>query len=169
MNLTKYFNFIVILIVFSLGICAGRYLFPQYKDKIIKQDPKIVYVKGESTTNTIVHYVPKENGENTDVEINIPKTQIDVLVNGKPFTFKPLFGEQYNFENGKLVLNQSSKLDLDIKIPPAYRPIELGGYVDNQGFGGTLVLPKKSNGSNIIMIGPSFDLKSWNLRYSLTL
>jgi hypothetical protein len=163
----KYLEILVFLIIFSLGFSFCYWLFPR---TIIKEIPKekIVVVKGESSTQTIIQYVPKEDGENTDVEVNIPKPEINVKVNDKEYVFVSNFNEQNIFDNGKLVLNQSSQFDLNIKLPEAERIFELGGYIGTNSFGGTAVIPRKDSGSHIIMIGSEYNLKQWDARYSIT-
>jgi hypothetical protein len=175
----KYFEYIIIIftviVIFSLGVMAGRFFFPKTITKIIpKEKEKIVYVKGDIATNTIIKYVPKEissqtgQQENTDIELNTNKQNVNVLVNGKSFEFKPLNNETYNFENGKILFNQETSLKLDINLPKPERKIELGGYLSTDSFGGTIIIPKRDNGSYILMGGPNYDFKGWEAIFSIT-
>jgi hypothetical protein len=101
-------------------------------------------IKGNETataeTKTQIVYVPKETvvekfiavssstgeateqereiKEKTDEEINIAKTDFTIKVNGEEQTFTKTDDENYVFENNKLVLEQTSKVDLDVKIEP---------------------------------------------------
>lgn len=79
-------------------------------------------VNQKSTTQTTLKYVPKEKNEdgtleNTDFEATIPQNKVVVKVNGKKQSFNLQQNETQKFEKGKLVLEQESTLNLDIKVP----------------------------------------------------
>ena len=180
----KYLDIFVAIIIFSLGFTTCYLFFPRTIVKTIPGKEKIVTIEGKIQTKTIVKYVPKETDpktgqlENTDVEMNIQKPGIDVKVNGKEYIIEPIFNESQIFESGKLVFDQGSSLSLDLTLPKPERKIELGGYIGLSNFGrsigGTLLIPNKNVGSQIIMGGINLNLSSeklingWNLIYSRT-
>lgn len=76
----------------------------------------------KSNKQTVLKYVPKEKNsdgtlENTDFEATIPQNKVVVKVNGKKQSFNLQQNETQKFEKGKLVLEQESTLNLDIKVP----------------------------------------------------
>jgi hypothetical protein len=168
----KYIEILFYLIVLLLGIAVGRYLFPKETIKI--QNAPIPTSRIITQTNTIIKYIPKQTEpqtgqkEKTDIEINSEKPTINVLVNNKPFQFDLLTGEQYKFKDGKIEFNQSTSLDLNLTLLKPERKIELGGYLSLDSFGGTLLIPKKDNGSYILMGGPHYDFKGWDAIFSIT-
>lgn len=60
-------------------------------------------------------YVPKEN-EDTDVEVN-SSSSIHVSINGKTAAIKPDIREESKFQNGKLVVTESSEMNIKIDAP----------------------------------------------------
>jgi hypothetical protein len=173
-SLKRYVDFVVIIMIFILGIFAGRFLFPKEiikYEKIPASTPRIIT---EVKTNTIIKYVPKEinpqtgETENTDVEININKPEINVKLNNQSYTIIPDFNESQKFENGKLTFDQNSFFSLNLNLPKPERKVELGFYAGLDSLGGTLLIPKKDSGSYILMTGPHYDFKGWNLFFSTT-
>lgn len=177
----KYLDFCVIIIIFSLGILVGRYLFPHV---VIKEIPKqkTVTIQEKTQVQTIIKYIPKKidsqtgKKEKTDIQLDT-KSNINVLVNGKNFEFTPLNSENYKFENGKLLMEQQTTLDLNITLPKPERKIELGYYTglnsnSQLSFGGTLLIPRQESGSQIFMGGLNYDYNKNKIgldaRYSIT-
>ena len=87
-------------------------------------------------TETYIKYIEKEidssgQKEKTDVDLSISQPKINVAVNGKPFEVPMIAGETYAFENGKLVLKQTSAVTVDIKMPePKKKSWRLGAYTE---------------------------------------
>ena len=87
-------------------------------------------------TETYINYIEKEidssgQKEKTDVDLSISQPKINVAVNGKPFEVPLIAGETYAFENGKLVLKQTSAVTVDIKMPePKKKSWRLGAYTE---------------------------------------
>ena len=87
-------------------------------------------------TETYINYIEKEidssgQKEKTDVDLSISQPKINVAVNGKPFEVPMIAGETYAFENGKLVLKQTSAVTVDIKMPePKKKSWRLGAYTE---------------------------------------
>jgi hypothetical protein len=74
----------------------------------IQSDP--IVLKGE--TKTEIQYVEKEPGEKTDVELNTKPLDIVVKANGQTQVIENKVDEKQKFENGKLVIDQKSELDI---------------------------------------------------------
>ena len=88
-------------------------------------------------TQTQVKYIPKANGESTDVELNIPHPKVNVKLNDKPYSFDLLSEESQKFEKGKLVLDQSGDINITIKEEKP-KNFQVGlGYGTN-GLSGTI-------------------------------
>ena len=93
-------------------------------------------VQAIAETETYIKYVEKEidgsgQKEKTDVDLTIGQPKINVAVNGKPFEVPMIAGETYAFENGKLVLRQTSAVTVDIKMPePKKKSWRIGAYTE---------------------------------------
>lgn len=126
---------IAIVVSFIIGCIVGSYVTKNYfptlntEVKTVQSDP-IVTEKVKVVTDTQIAYVPKEtiiykdaNGnatavkESTDVQLDADKTKVGVKVNGKDYKFDLLQGESQKFENGKILMTQTSAVDMNIKIP----------------------------------------------------
>lgn len=140
---------------FSFGVYCGRNWFP--KEKIIE---KQIQVKGDTKTETKVVYIEKKPGEKTDVELNIDKPGINVRLNGKEFTLVPDFDEQHKFENGKLVFNQESKFNVDIKQPEPKLGFGIGGLLTNESASVLISLPFGNKNEALLNVGTTFDKKT---------
>lgn len=110
---------------------------PQVIEKVtVREVPKetIRYV-----TRTQVQYVPKEvdkvtgKVESTDVEARLMPPKVTVKLNDKIHEFDLLNGETQKFQDGKLVLEQASDLNINIKAPePSPKRYQLAlGYGTN--------------------------------------
>lgn len=116
---------------FLLGCIVTWYFFP--RTVTVTQTERVevpVKVEVQEKQETAVSYVPKEfvsvkkpggtvtaAPENTDVEIRNKPAAIQVKVNEKQYSFAPLPEEKHKFEKGKLLVEQSSALDLNVKVP----------------------------------------------------
>lgn len=106
---------------YTVGNKAAIAQFTNDKTK----EPVKATVKAETQAQIV--YVPKtvyvdsatdqEVTESTDVEANIPKTELHVKVNGKETTIQKADNEQYIFDKNKLQLNQQSTATISIDVP----------------------------------------------------
>lgn len=135
------------LAIFIAGFIMCWVFFPrtvpkvEYKDKIIKGDAQTI-------TKTEVVYVPKEinsfgQREKTDLQVDIAKTDINVKVNGKDAVISKADDEQYMFEKNKIALQQTSKAEINIKVPVQDRTRywSLGVGYGNNGVAGMVGFP----------------------------
>lgn len=111
-------NMLTAAVSFALGIAVGVLVAPQdVVPEVEKTQPAIV----ESETKTQISYVPKTvvkgKKEKTDLQADIGKTDFVVRVNGKEQTFTKADDEQYMFDENKLMLDQTSKVTLDVNVP----------------------------------------------------
>lgn len=120
MDLRPYVPYVACL---ALGFVVGTSVGPKQTERIIEK-PTIVQGKTEHTIQTKIVYVPKEvdpktgQAEKTDVQANIGKPEVTVSVNGNEAVFKKMDEENFVFEKGKLQLDQSSKVSVDLQITP---------------------------------------------------
>lgn len=121
---------------FIIGLIVGSYLTKNYwptlntEVKTVDSDP-IVTEKVKVVTDTQIAYVPKETihyidkatgqqvtaKESTDVQFDVAKAKVAVKVNGQDHEFDLLQGETQKFQDGKVSMQQTSTVGLDIKIP----------------------------------------------------
>ena len=103
---------------------------------ITQKEKEQTRVQTIAETETYIKYIEKEidssgQKEKTDVDLSISQPKINVAVNGKPFEVPMIAGETYAFENGKLVLKQTSAVTVDIKMPePKKQSWRLGAYAE---------------------------------------
>lgn len=115
-----------------------------------------VETETKTETKTEIVYVPKEtiiyktpDGqtvealEDTDVDVNIGKPELNVKVNGKPFTIQKADDEQYIFDKNKLQLNQTTTAALSIDVPTIdqTRRWEVGVGISKNGPVGMIGFP----------------------------
>lgn len=143
--------------------------------------PKIMNEKATLNTKTTVGYVPKGKElvyrnntptyvqEDTDVEANIDKPQVTVKVNGQKQKFNLQQNETQKFENGKVVLDQKSTIEFDVKVPNRH---ELNVYGQEEFRAGKLhhqVGIDKQNGK--LVYGAKYDFTDkdpiYYIRYNL--
>lgn len=106
------------LLGFGLGgLVASQDVAPEAE----KSQPNTISGAVESATKTEISYVPKTvvkgEKEKTDLQADIGKTDFVVRVNGKEQTFTKADDEQYMFDENKLMLDQTSKVTLDVNVP----------------------------------------------------
>jgi hypothetical protein len=116
---------IVCLIV---GGFIGRAFFPKtITDTRVIEKPAEIKEVVKTKTDTVIQYVPKEvyiredgtkEAEKTDVQADIKQPIIAVKVNGQPYEFGLLQGETQKFEQGKVTLNQSSEIGINLEVKP---------------------------------------------------
>lgn len=143
--------------------------------------PKIMNEKAIVGTQTTVSYVPKQKElryinniptyvkEDTDVEANIEKPAVTVKVNGKTQKFNLQQNETQKFEDGKVVLNQKSTVEFDVKVPERH---ELNVYGQEEFRAGKFhshVGIDKQNGK--LVYGAKYDINDkepiYYVRYNL--
>lgn len=137
-----------------------------HKETIVEQ-PKVAVqtqipqVKQTTQTKTTVAYIPKEviNGikEDTDVETVVEQPKVTVKVNGQQHKFDLKQNETQKFEDGKVVLNQTSEVVFDVKVPDRH---ELLLYAQEEVRGGKFhheIGLEKKNGN--FHYGGKYDFK----------
>ncbi len=116
------------IVALIIGLICGGLLvytcFPRTITKEISIEKPVVETKVEYKDRTQIQYVPKDiiinpqtgqkELEKTDVQINKDKTKVYVKVNGKEYAFDLLENEQQKFDDGKITLDQSSTLSVDV-------------------------------------------------------
>lgn len=157
------------------------------QDNSAPVEDKVIYVKGDTVTETKTQivYVPKETvttivkdndssqessvlvKEQTDEELNIGKTDFDIKVNGNDYTFNKTDEEKYMFEDNKLLLEQTSKVSIDIIVEPIKidetKHFGVGIGVNNDGKPSALITtPIKKDNVDLWFYGDS-DTKSGGL------
>lgn len=143
--------------------------------------PKIMNEKATVGTKTTVSYVPKERElvyvnnvptyvkEDTDVEANIKKPAVTVKVNGKKQKFDLQQNETQKFEDGKVVLDQKSTVEFDIKVPERHELNVYGQEEFRAGKFHSQVGIDKQNGK--LVYGAKYDITDkepvYYVRYNL--
>lgn len=89
-----------------------------------------VHVAVKEQNKRIMNYVPKEKGEDTDIQfVDTPKP-IVVSVNGKRHEIETTkVQENHKFDNGKLVVSEERQVNLDLTVPEQPR-FKKGVYVE---------------------------------------
>nr|DAT38112.1 MAG TPA: hypothetical protein [Caudoviricetes sp.] len=143
--------------------------------------PKILSEKAILNTQTTIGYVPKAKElvyrnnkpvyvqEDTDVEANIDKPQVTVKVNGKKTKFDLQQNETQKFENGKVVLDQKSTVEFDVKVPDRHELNVYGQEEFRAGKFHSQVGIDKQNGK--LIYGAKYDITDkepvYYVRYNL--
>ena len=82
---------------------------------IDKKYDKLAEIKSSAIVVTKAEYIPKTDKQDADVELREEKPKVTVKVNsGEKYSFNLLENETSKFENGKLVLEKKSSLDLNL-------------------------------------------------------
>ena len=131
----KFWKLAALLLAFFLGGLCVYTFGPRQENTIVQNNTireKPVYITGSTTagSKTEVVYVPKESvtvtnsdgstsvvREQTDVELNSTQPAVTLKVNGEQMRMSLLPGESKKFEDGKLVLNQSTEANIKLEIP----------------------------------------------------
>lgn len=143
--------------------------------------PKILNEKAILNTQTTVGYVPKVKElvyrnnkpvyvqEDTDVEANIDRPQVTVKVNGKKTKFDLQQNETQKFENGKVVVDQKSTVEFDVKVPDRHELNVYGQEEFRAGKFHSQVGIDKQNGK--LVYGAKYDITDkepvYYVRYNL--
>ena len=174
----------IILIIALFAFCGLFYMF--HRQTHVEQStptlqPKIMNEKATVGTKTTVSYVPKERElvyvnnvptyvkEDTDVEANIEKPAVTVKVNGKKQKFDLQQNETQKFEDGKVVLDQKSTVEFDIKVPERHELNVYGQEEFRAGKFHSQVGIDKQNGK--LVYGAKYDITDkepvYYVRYNL--
>lgn len=105
-------------------------------------EPQIITEYKDRVVTEII-YVPKEQDEKTDVDIQINKPELHVKVNDQDFTVHKADDEKYIFDKNKLTFTQTSRSDLYIDVPVVdkTRRWSLGVGISKDGMVGLLNFP----------------------------
>ena len=95
-----------------------------YSEKVIEREVPLVKEVVKTNTVTRIQYVAKEPDpdsgeiEETDVEAVIEQPAVNVKLNGQPYQFNLLQGEEQKFDQGKISLRQNSQVDIQLSVEP---------------------------------------------------
>ena len=99
------------LLGFAIGCYIGHQFFPRIVT--VPAEP-IVVTEVQLKDRTVVQYIPKESPIDADVEIHKELPQVSVDFNGERHEFALVQKEEHKFDEGKLVVDQSSAVKLDV-------------------------------------------------------
>lgn len=174
----------LIILIALFAFCGLFYL--THRQTHVEQStptlqPKIMNEKATINTKTTVSYVPKQKElryinniptyvkEDTDVEANIEKPAVTVKVNGKTQKFNLQQNETQKFEDGKVVLNQKSTVEFDVKVPERHELNVYGQEEFRAGKFHSQVGVDKQNGK--LVYGAKYDINDkepiYYVRYNL--
>lgn len=174
----------LIILIALFAFCGLFYL--THRQTHVEQStptlqPKIMNEKAIVGTQTTVSYVPKQKElryinnvptyvkEDTDVEANIEKPAVTVKVNGKTQKFNLQQNETQKFEDGKVVLNQKSTVEFDVKVPERHELNVYGQEEFRAGKFHSQVGIDKQNGK--LVYGAKYDINDkepiYYVRYNL--
>ena len=174
----------LIILIALFAFCGLFYL--THRQTHVEQStptlqPKIMNEKATLNTKTTVSYVPKQKElryinniptyvkEDTDVEANIEKPAVTVKVNGKTQKFNLQQNETQKFEDGKVVLNQKSTVEFDVKVPERHELDVYGQEEFRAGKFHSQVGIDKHNGK--LIYGAKYDITDkepiYYVRYNL--
>lgn len=130
----------------AVAIFMAGYCTHSYTHTCPISEPKVVTEYRDRVQTEIV-YVPKEQGEKTDVDVQISKPELNVKVNDKTYTIQKSDDEQYIFDKNKLSLTQTSRSDLHIAIPTVDKTKRwsIGIGASKDGMVGVVGFPLKGN------------------------
>lgn len=138
----------IIKALLAVAIFTSGYWLHSYLHTCPVPDPQVITeVKYKDKVRTEIVYVPKEQGEKTDVDVKINKPELHVKVNDKDFTVQKAEDEQYIFDKNKLSLTQTTRSDLQISVPTIdkTRHYEIGIGTSKNGTVGLVGFPIKGN------------------------
>ena len=103
------------LVTFVFGVAFGCYVTYTWFPRTITVTPvSEVSTNVQLKDHTEVSYVPKVNNESTDVEVNKALPIVSVKVNGVTTDLPLIQGETQKFDKGKVVVDQSTSLSVDV-------------------------------------------------------
>ena len=104
------------IVVFVLGAILGFYVCHAWFPRTVVETKETVKVETqvEYKDRTQVQYVAKESPADSDVQITKEQPKVSVDFNGSKYDFDLVQGEAQKFDKGKLVVDQSSTLNIDV-------------------------------------------------------
>lgn len=144
----------IIYILLSVALFFGGYWLRGYLHTCpAKVVTKVEYV---DRVQTEIAYVPKETiiykdgssgVEETDIDMQLGKPDLNVKVNGKDFVISKQEDEKYIFDKNKLTLTQNSSAELHISVPVVDKAKRwgIGAGVSKEGAVGFLRFPVRDN------------------------
>lgn len=157
---TRFKVIIILLLIFVVGFTVGYF---SHKSKIVEITKDVVVtkevpkVKTITNTQTEFRYIPKDNVSDSDVEATIKKPTVSVSVNGKKHDFDLVQGETQKFDKGKLVMDQTSTITFDVKVPDR-NELRLSAEMEvNKDKISPIVSVEKQNGR--LHYGAKYDIK----------
>lgn len=179
---------LIVFVIAILGICVALYGgYRMFHRETIVEPPKtpvqtkIATLNSTQQTKTTLAYIPKEKElvyrdnvptyvtEDTDVEANIEQPHVTVKVNGKKQQFNLQQNETQKFEDGKVVMNQTSEVTFDIKVPERHELDVYGQEEFRAGKFHSQVGIDKKNGK--LVYGAKYDITDkepiYYVRYNL--
>ena len=113
--LREHWKYIVALLI---GGVVGFYIGSQCSIETTKEIP-VAKTEVEYKDRTEISYIPKTSKDDSDVEVTKALPKVSVSVNGKVAEMPLVQGETQKFQNGKLVMEQSSALTVDVSAQVA--------------------------------------------------
>lgn len=110
-------------LMFAVGFaCCYRMYVPAYKQKLAVLEKTVsdyrqraaMLATVQDESHSEIAYLPKVNGEKTDVEITDAAKKITVKYNGQETLLQPQIEEKQKFEHGKLVIERTQNTVIDI-------------------------------------------------------
>jgi hypothetical protein len=119
-----------------------------FAERTVEREVPVVHETVKQTNQTEIMYVPKTNiskevvspttgmsetvtgKEKTDVEVYAEKPTVNVKVNGQPYTFALLAGENQRFDQGKISLRQESSIGIELAVKPQIIDRTKSGGID---------------------------------------
>lgn len=141
----------------AVALFTSGYWLRGYLHTCPLAEPEVITnIEYKDRVKTEIAYVPKETviykdgtavKENTDIDLQIGKPELNVKVNGKPFTVQKEEDERYIFDKNKLSLTQTSSADLHISVPTIDKTKrwEIGIGASKDGMAGLVGFPIKGN------------------------
>lgn len=102
------------ILVFVLGIALGSFVTYKFFPREVPIEKTKVETKVEYRDRTEIQYVPKESSSDADVEIIKAQPKVTASVNGQKYDFALVQGETQKFDKGKLTVDQSSTIAVDV-------------------------------------------------------
>ena len=115
-------RFVCYIMIFLLGFFCSYIFYPRSR-VITKYSDKIISGNVQTHTSTELSYIPKAtikgtfDKEKTDLEVSVPKQELNIKINGREAAMSKADDEQYLFEKNKVQLTQQSKAEINIEVP----------------------------------------------------
>ena len=116
---------------------------------------KEIVTEYQTETKTEIAYVPKEvviyqdrqEAEKTDIDMQLGKQAINIKVNGKEMTVNKADNEQFVFDKNKLLVDQTSRAEINIEVPTIDKTKrwEIGVGLSKNGAAGMVGFPVKGD------------------------